>query len=106
MFVNPFDIGQREIAAPDAGLIGDHEQLEASSHETLQRGGDPWENRDFFRTMEEVSGRDLAWFWRGFFYTTAALDQSVEGVGPAPDGSSLVTLRPPGVAPLRVSALM
>jgi hypothetical protein len=35
---------------------------------------------DFFRTMEEVSGRDLAWFWRSFFYTTAALDQSIEGV--------------------------
>ena len=35
---------------------------------------------DFFRTMEEVSGRDLSWFWRGFFYTTAALDQSVESV--------------------------
>ena len=25
---------------------------------------------DFFRTIEEVSGRDLAWFWRGFFFTT------------------------------------
>jgi hypothetical protein len=47
---------------------------------------------DFFRTIEEVSGRDLAWFWRGFFYTTAALDQSVEGVKPETDGSSQVTL--------------
>jgi hypothetical protein len=35
---------------------------------------------DFFRTMEAVSGRDLSWFWRGFFYTTAALDQAVESV--------------------------
>ena len=47
---------------------------------------------DFFRTMEEVSGRDLAWFWRGFFYTTAALDQSVEGVKQEPDGSGQVAL--------------
>jgi hypothetical protein len=47
---------------------------------------------DFFRTMEEVSGRDLAWFWRAFFYTTAALDQSVEGVKQEPDGSAQVTL--------------
>ncbi|HEY3116075.1 MAG TPA: M1 family metallopeptidase [Chloroflexota bacterium] len=47
---------------------------------------------DFFRTMEEVSGRDLAWFWRSFFYTTAALDQSVEGVKQEPDGSAQVTL--------------
>jgi hypothetical protein len=47
---------------------------------------------DFFRTMEEVSGRDLAWFWRSFFYTTAALDQSVEGVKQEPDGSAQVAL--------------
>jgi hypothetical protein len=47
---------------------------------------------DFFRTMEEVSGRDLAWFWRGFFFTTAALDQSVEAVKQEADGSSQVSL--------------
>jgi Peptidase family M1 domain len=47
---------------------------------------------DFFRTMEEVSGRDLSWFWRGFFYTTAALDQSVEGVKQDSTGGSEVTL--------------
>jgi hypothetical protein len=47
---------------------------------------------DFFRTIEEVSGRDLAWFWRGFFYTTAALDQSIEGVKQESDGSAQVTL--------------
>ncbi len=57
---------------------------------------------DFFRTIEEVSGRDLAWFWRGFFYTTAALDQAVEGVKPAPDGSALVTLRSLGSAVMPV----
>jgi hypothetical protein len=47
---------------------------------------------DFFRTVEEISGRDLAWFWRGFFYTTAALDQSVESVKQMDDGSVQVTL--------------
>jgi hypothetical protein len=47
---------------------------------------------DFFRTIESVSGRDLAWFWRGFFYTTAALDQTVESVKQEPDGSGQVTL--------------
>jgi hypothetical protein len=47
---------------------------------------------DFFRTIEDVSGRDLAWFWRGFFYTTAALDQSVEAVKQETDGSADVTL--------------
>jgi aminopeptidase N len=47
---------------------------------------------DFFRTIEAVSGRDLAWFWRGFFYTTAALDQTVESVKQEPDGSGQVAL--------------
>jgi hypothetical protein len=57
---------------------------------------------DFFRTMEEVSGRDLAWFWRGFFYTTAALDQTVESVKQAPDSSTLVTIRSLGAAVMPV----
>jgi hypothetical protein len=35
---------------------------------------------DFFRTMEDVSGKDLGWFWRGWFYSTGVLDQSVTGV--------------------------
>lgn len=47
---------------------------------------------DFFRTIEEVSGRDLAWFWRSFFYTTAALDQSVEIVKQDSAGPAQVTL--------------
>ena len=37
----------------------------------------PW---DFFRTIEDVTGEDLAWFWRAWFYETAVLDQAVEGV--------------------------
>ncbi len=46
---------------------------------------------DFFRTMEAVSGRDLSWFWRGFFYTTAALDQTVESVKQV-EGATQVTV--------------
>jgi hypothetical protein len=57
---------------------------------------------DFFRTIEEVSGRDLAWFWRGFFYTTAALDQSVESVRQTPGGEALVALRSLGPAVMPV----
>nr|WP_245531405.1 M1 family metallopeptidase [Asticcacaulis biprosthecium] len=29
---------------------------------------------DFFRTMEEASGTDLDWFWRGWFYSTDHVD--------------------------------
>lgn len=35
---------------------------------------------DFFRTMEDASGVDLDWFWRGWFYTTDHCDQSLDAV--------------------------
>jgi hypothetical protein len=35
---------------------------------------------DFFRTIEESSGRDLDWFWRGWFYSTDHVDVSIERV--------------------------
>ncbi|MBC3872458.1 M1 family metallopeptidase [Undibacterium flavidum] len=35
---------------------------------------------DFFRTMEDASGTDLDWFWRGWFYTTDAVDISIDGI--------------------------
>lgn len=35
---------------------------------------------DFFRTMEEASGVDLDWFWRGWFYTTDHVDISIDRV--------------------------
>lgn len=35
---------------------------------------------DFFRTMEDASGIDLDWFWRGWFYTTDYVDISVNSV--------------------------
>ena len=35
---------------------------------------------DFFRTMEDASGIDLDWFWRGWFYTTDVTDIGIEGV--------------------------
>ena len=35
---------------------------------------------DFFRTMEDASGVDLDWFWRGWFYGTDHVDQAVTAV--------------------------
>ena len=37
----------------------------------------PW---DFFHTMENVSGEDLGWFWRGWVLNTWKLDQAVTDV--------------------------
>ncbi|MCH2178349.1 MAG: M1 family metallopeptidase [Mariniblastus sp.] len=35
---------------------------------------------DFFRTMEDASGVDLDWFWRGWFYSTDHVDLAIAGV--------------------------
>ncbi len=35
---------------------------------------------DFFRTIENVSGEDLSWFWNAFFYGTDVLDIAIDGV--------------------------
>jgi hypothetical protein len=37
---------------------------------------------DFFRTMEDASGMDLDWFWRGWFYTTDNCDIGIKEVKP------------------------
>ena len=35
---------------------------------------------DFFRTMEDASGEDLDWFWRGWFYSTEPCDIALDSV--------------------------
>jgi hypothetical protein len=35
---------------------------------------------DFFRTVENVSGMDLGWYWRAFFYSTDVLDIGIDAV--------------------------
>lgn len=42
---------------------------------------------DFFRLMRDRSGMDLDWFWRGWVFTTARLDQAIAGIRSADDGS-------------------
>ena len=37
---------------------------------------------DFFRSMEDASGMDLDWFWRGWFYTTDVTDIGIKEVKP------------------------
>jgi hypothetical protein len=35
---------------------------------------------DFFNCMENAAGDDLDWFWRGWFYSNATMDQGIEEV--------------------------
>jgi hypothetical protein len=47
---------------------------------------------DFFRVMRDASGTELDWFWRGWIYTTARLDQAVDAIRPREGGGSEVVL--------------
>jgi aminopeptidase N len=56
----------------------------------------PW---DFFRTVEDVTGRNLGWFWRTWYYETWPLDQAIASV--RRDGDSLaITVEDRGLAPM------
>jgi hypothetical protein len=62
------------------GILGP-DRFDAAFREYLRR----WAFKsprpcDFFRTMEDVSGADLSWFFRGWFYENGVLDQAVVSV--------------------------
>ncbi|MFN0100571.1 MAG: M1 family metallopeptidase [Bryobacteraceae bacterium] len=65
---------------------------------------------DFFRTIEDASGTDLDWFWRGWFYTTELVDISVDEVKlysvdtQNPDVEKPISKREKDVEPVTLSA--
>ncbi|MEQ1692188.1 MAG: M1 family metallopeptidase [Gemmatimonas sp.] len=61
---------------------------------------------DFFRTMEDVGGRRLDWFWREWFVENARFDQSIDSVlvrksGDTTRAAVLFGNRERGVLPIR-----
>ncbi len=56
---------------------------------------------DFFATFEDVSGRDLSWFWRTWFFETWRLDQAIDTVSTVGD-SLEVGIENRGRAPMPV----
>jgi hypothetical protein len=62
-------------------VVLDSNRFDAAFREYIRRWAfkhpTPW---DFFHTIENVSGEDLGWFWRGWVLNTWKLDQAVRGV--------------------------
>jgi len=56
---------------------------------------------DFFNTMENVSGENLSWFWRTWFYGNGNIDIALDGVYPY-QGSYLLVLSNNGEVPMPV----
>lgn len=49
---------------------------------------------DFFRTIEDATGEDLDWFWRGWFYGTDACDIAIDTVKHAVPDVTAVPAQP------------
>lgn len=54
--------------------------------------------QDFFNTFENVSGRNLDWFWHSWYYEAWTLDHAVADVATQDDGRATVTVRDLGRA--------
>ena len=66
----------------------------------------PW---DFFHSMENVSGEDLSWFWRGWVFNSWRIDQSVKGVkyiDDKPENGSEITIENMEKMPMPVTVLI
>lgn len=62
------------------GLLGDELFMEAHLefiNRWKYKHPYPW---DLINTFEDISGKDLSWFWRAWYYETWVLDQSVADV--------------------------
>ncbi|MDZ7720484.1 MAG: M1 family metallopeptidase [Balneolaceae bacterium] len=84
------------------GLLGDELFMEAH-REFIDRWAFkhpyPW---DMFRTYEDVSGRDLSWFWRSWYYETWVLDHGVTNVSQN-DSEILINIEDHGNVPMPVT---
>lgn len=90
IMVGPDNMKEKNIAAlayykPGAGLsilresILGPEKFDKAFRAYIERWAfkhpTPW---DFFHTMENVSGEELTWFWRGWFFNKWKIDQAVK----------------------------
>ena len=81
------NIGVLAYAKPSSGLIILREQVlgEERFDRALRTYIERWAYKhptpdDFFRTVENVAGEDLSWFWRGWFQYNWRLDQGINSI--------------------------
>ena len=81
------NIGTLAYSKPGAGLVILREQILGKERFDMafRTYVERWAYKhptpdDFFRTMENVAGEDLSWFWRGWFVHNWRLDQGINSV--------------------------
>ena len=92
IYTSPDNVKERNLGVlayykPSMGLVLLREQIQGPERfdEAFTAYIDRWAYKhptpdDFFRTMENVAGEDLRWFWRSWFINSWKLDQAVTGV--------------------------
>ncbi|HEX3927556.1 MAG TPA: M1 family metallopeptidase [Gemmatimonadales bacterium] len=111
--INPELLGISAYNKPAIGLallrdeILGPEMFDASFREYIRR----WAYKhpspaDFFRTVEDVSGRRLDWFWREWFLENERFDQAIDTVATGQSGDTMRVAvlygnRERGVLPIR-----
>ena len=90
---------REEILGPDVFDEGFREYIRRWAYKHPQPA-------DFIRTMEDVSGRDLDWFFKGWIYEDAILDQAIASVTRVGDTTRVVLENRGGIPmPLEVRVL-
>ena len=84
------------------GVIGDSTLMQG-----IREYGRRWSGKhpmptDFWDTMNQVSGRNLDWFWRSWYYETWKLDQAIAEVERANQDTLIITVENKGKAPMPV----
>jgi hypothetical protein len=83
------------------GLLGEETFLEAYRtfiSEWAYKHPKPW---DLFNTFNRVSGQDLSWFWRPWYFETWTMDQAIRDVI-LESGGTKVVVEDRGLAPMPV----
>ena len=88
-------LGNNEYGKPSLGylaikdLLGD-QMFKKCLHEYINRWHGkhpiPW---DFFNTFNNVSGKNLNWFWNNWFFTNYYIDQAIEKVAKTATGYAI-----------------
>ncbi len=83
-------------------VIGDSTMMKG-----IREYGKRWSGRhpmpaDFWDTMNDVSGTNLDWFWRSWYYETWKLDQAIDDVVRANADTLIVTVENKGKVPMPV----
>jgi hypothetical protein len=102
--ITPYAVGNNEYGKPALGYLALKELLgDAVFRKSLHAYIDRWHGKhpipwDFFNTFNDVSGKNLNWFWNNWYFDSGYIDLSVASVTRNDRGSVVVIENVGGMA--------